>query len=202
MNYKLQKNSKRLYGFNIKAKEYHDLIQGYVDTLENGNLLVYCGSNIVFFNKDLYEAIKPYVIDKDKKVLDGFENEQNYLYFYEVSPEAKERLNGIVKDYEEIKRDFWIRKLSEDNSVLSISEELKNKIEAFAKEAGSSWVFFKGKEVYFQFDQELTERNRKPNSKAIVFKDRMLRNFDFKDFHSFYDPNGSPSNTIIMLELQ
>lgn len=113
MNYKLAKNSKRLFGFNIKAKEEHSLIQGYVDTLENGNLLVFCGGSIGSFNRELYDAIKPYVIDTDKITINGFGNVQNYLYYHEVSPDAKERLNGIVKEYDDIKRDYWGRKMDE-----------------------------------------------------------------------------------------
>lgn len=53
MNRKLAKNSKRLFGFNREAKTEHELIKGYVDTLENGNLLVFCGGSIGGFNREL-----------------------------------------------------------------------------------------------------------------------------------------------------
>lgn len=201
MNYKLANNSNRLFGLNREAEKENDLIRGYVDELENGNLLVFCGSRYDYFNNELYEAVKPYVINKEKKVIfydaSKKEDEQNYSYFYEVSSDAKNHLIGIVKEFDEIKRDFWKRKINDN-----LDENLKNEIKAFAKKIGASWVFFNEKQVYFQFEHKLTNNNRKPNDKAIDFKSKMLSKFDFKDFHMFYDPMDKPDNTIIMLELQ
>lgn len=106
MNYKIAKNSKRLYAFNTDAEEDNEVLEGYVDELENGNLLVCCGFQYGFFNKKLHKAIEPYIIDYEKNDSD----DPNYLYLYEVSPDAKKHLHGVVKEYDDIKHDYWRRK--------------------------------------------------------------------------------------------
>lgn len=106
MNYRIAKGSKRLYAFDADAEEENEVLEGYVDELHNGNLLVCCGFQYGFFNKKLYKAIEPYIIDHEKNDSD----DPDYLYLYEVSPDAKEHLKGIVKENDDIMEDLYRRK--------------------------------------------------------------------------------------------
>lgn len=87
MNYTLKKNYERIYG----SKELEDgriTTNGYIDRLQCGNLLVYCGSSLEF-NQEMHSAIQGNILDSEIKMLSS----TNKAYFYMVKKKA---LNYII----------------------------------------------------------------------------------------------------------
>lgn len=89
MNYELKKDSKRFYSL---TKEIES---GYVNQLNNGNYLVYCGGNQGFnFDKKLFDAVNNgsfgKIISKEHKKYETWDGKERTQYFYEV-----ENMDGV-----------------------------------------------------------------------------------------------------------
>jgi len=101
MIYTLNNNAKRIYGLdiqNIDGKETR-VPFGYIqETIENGIYLVYCGDNDPndndqSFNKEMYNAIKDYVICNEHKEARTWDYKTYKMYFYNIQIDDLSKLN-------------------------------------------------------------------------------------------------------------
>jgi hypothetical protein len=99
MVYTLNDSAKRIYGLdiqNIDGKETR-IPSGYIqETIEKDIYLVYCGDNDPkdsYFNTEMYNAIKDYVICNEHKEACTWDNKKYKMYFYNIKIDDLDKLN-------------------------------------------------------------------------------------------------------------